>query len=315
MKFAILGAGATGGIIGARLALSEQPVILIARGAHLAAIRERGLTVRDHGKEVTVRVDSTDDVAAAGDADAVLVTLKAHQIGAVAETLGRALKEGAFVVSAQNGIPWWYFPDRHLESVDPGGRIAAALPAERVVGGVVYLGAQVVEPGVVEHGEGSRLTVGEPDGSRSERVEQLSAALTRAGFKAPVSTRIRNEVWLKLLGNATFNPVSVLTRATLAQMAGTPAGRELIGDLMGEVQAVATALGVELPRSVEQRLDGAAGGGEHKTSMLQDLEAGRPLEIDALLGAVVELADGGGVAVPGLRTLLRLVRLLEATRA
>jgi 2-dehydropantoate 2-reductase len=313
VTIAIVGAGATGGFLGAHLARAGQEVVLIARGSHLAAMRDRGITIRsgEGGGEFTAHPDCTDDVAAISAAEYVFLTLKAHSIPALAADIGAALGDGACVVSAQNGIPWWYFEDRHLESVDPGGGIARAIPYRRVVGCIVYPATRVVEPGVVEHLEGNRFSLGEPDGTRSERVVALSGILAAAGLKAPVQTRIRNELWLKLLGNATLNPVSALTRATLAEMVGSPPSRALLEALMEEVLAVAGALGVEVPLSIEKRLEGAAAGGEHRTSMLQDLEAGRPLEVEALVGAVVELAGDLGVEVPRLRTVHALTRLLD----
>jgi 2-dehydropantoate 2-reductase len=266
----------------------------------------------DGGDEFKARPECTDDLASISRAEFVFLTLKAHSIPPLAPAIGAALGDGACVVSAQNGIPWWYFEDRHLESVDPGGVIARSIPYRRVVGCIVYPATRVVEPGVVEHLEGNRFSLGEPDGSRSERVQKLSRLLAGAGLKAPVQPRIRGELWLKLLGNATFNPVSALTRATLAEMTGEPGSRALLTELMEEVGSVAAGLGVEVPLSIEKRLDGAAAGGEHRTSMLQDLEAGRPLEVDALLGAVVELAAGLDLGVPRLRTVLALTRLLDA---
>ena len=313
MTVAVVGAGAIGGLLGAHLARSGQDVILVARGPHLAAMRTRGLTVRSAEGEFTTHPRCTDDMAAIAGADVIFVTLKAHSIPAVAPAIGAALAGDAFVVGAMNGIPWWYFPDRHLESVDPGGVIARSIPFERVVGCVVYPAATIVEPGVIEHEEGNRFSLGEPDGSKSERVQSISAMLTAARFKAPVQTRLRNEIWLKLLGNATLNPVSALTRASLAQMFESASGRQLIRTLMEEVAGVARSMGIELPVSVEKRMDGAASVGEHKTSMLQDLEAGKPLEIDALLGAVIELAGDKDVAVPSLRTLYGLTKLLDST--
>jgi 2-dehydropantoate 2-reductase len=311
MTVAVVGAGAIGGFLGAHLARSGQDVVLIARGPHLAAMRSRGVTVRHGGDEFTAHPECTDDMKAISGSEVVFLTLKTPSMTGVAETIGAALKDGACVVGAQNGIPWWYFEDRHLESVDPGGVIARNIPYKRVVGCIAYPAAQVVEPGVIELLEGNRFTLGEPDGARSERVQAISSMLIGAGLKAPIQTRIRNEIWLKLLGNATFNPVSALTRATLVEIVTSPATRDLVRTLMEEVDAVARALGVKVPLSIERRMDGAAATGAHKTSMLQDLEAGRPLEIDALLGAVVELADGEGVAVPSLRVVYGLTKLLD----
>jgi 2-dehydropantoate 2-reductase len=311
---AIVGAGAIGGFLGAHLARSGQNVILIARGPHLAAMKSRGVTVRHGGEEFTAHPECTDDFRAIRRAEVVFLTLKAHSVPSVAEAIGSALAEGACVVGAQNGIPWWYFEDRHLESVDPGGVIARNIPYRKVVGCIAYPAAQVVEPGVIEHLEGNRFSLGEPDGSKSERLTSISSMLAKAGLKAPVQTRLRNEIWLKVLGNATLNPVSALTGATLVEMVTSPATRELIRTLMEEVDAVARAMGADVPLSVEKRMDGAAATGAHKTSMLQDLEAGRPLEVDALLGAVVELADGAGVSVPSLRVVYSLTKLLDETR-
>jgi 2-dehydropantoate 2-reductase len=312
VTIAIVGAGAIGGLLGAHLARSGQDVVLIARGPHLAAMQSRGLTVRGAGGEFTVHPRSTDDLGAIAGAEVVFITLKAHSIPAVARAIGAGLAGSAAVVGAMNGIPWWYFRDRHLESVDPGGVIARSIPYEHVVGCVVYPAATLVEPGVIAHEEGNRFTLGEPDGSKSVRVQSIATMLTAAGFKAPVQTRLRSEIWLKLLGNATLNPVSVLTGATLAEMFRSEESRQMIRMLMEEVASVARALDVDLPVSIDKRMEGAAAVGEHKTSMLQDLQAGKPLEIDALLGAVIELAAYGGLGVPGLRTLYGLVKTRQA---
>jgi 2-dehydropantoate 2-reductase len=311
MSVAVVGAGAIGGLLGAYLARSGEDVILIARGPHLAAMRSRGVTLRSSEAEFNARPECTDDMRAIGRADVVFLTLKAHSISAVAETIGSSLATGACVVGAQNGIPWWYFQERHLESVDPGGIIARNIQYGKVVGCIAYPAAQVVEPGVIEHLEGNRFTLGEPDGSKSERVQAISSMLVKAGLKAPVQARIRNEIWLKLLGNATLNPLSALTRASLADIVTSPVTNDLVRTLMEEVDAVARALGVEVPLTIEKRMAGAAAMGEHRTSMLQDLEAGRPLEVDALVGAVVELARDAGVPVPALNVVYRLVKLLD----
>jgi 2-dehydropantoate 2-reductase len=314
MTVAVVGAGAIGGFLGAHLARSGQDVILIARGPHLAAMQSHGVTVRHGEDEFTAHPECTDDITAIGRAQVVFLTLKAHSIPKVAEAIGSALAAGACVVGAQNGIPWWYFEARHLESVDPGGIIARSIPYRRVVGCIAYPATQVVEPGVIEHLEGNRFSLGEPDGSKSERVDSIAAMLIKAGLKAPVQTRIRNEIWLKVLGNATLNPISALTRATLVEIVTSPSTRDLVRILMEEVEAVARAMGAEVALSVEKRMHGAAATGAHKTSMLQDLEAGRPLEVDALLGAVVELADGAGVPVPALRVVYGLTKLLDEAR-
>ena len=313
MTVAVVGAGAIGGLLGAHLSRSGQDVVLIARGPHLAAMQERGLTVRTAGAEFTTHPRCTADMAAIAEADVVFLTLKAHSIPPVAPAIGAALSSGSCVVGAMNGIPWWYFRDRHLETVDPGGVIARSIPYEQVVGCVVYPAATLVAPGVVEHEEGNRFSVGEPDGIKSDRVQAISSMLAAAGFKAPVQARLRAEIWLKVVGNATLNPVSALTRATLRHMFADRATRDLIRTMMEEVAAVARSLGVELPVGIDRRMEGAAAVGEHKTSMLQDLEAGKPLEVDALLGAVVELAGAGDVPVPSLQAVYALTRLLDVT--
>jgi 2-dehydropantoate 2-reductase len=320
MRFAIVGAGATGGYLGAALARAGADVVLVARGPHLAAMRERGLTVREaDGSEFTARPEATDDLAAAvGSADTVVVTLKAHSVPAVAPALGAALRPGAAVVAAQNGIPWWYFEryqgplaGTRLETVDPGGVIAEHIPIEAVVGCIVYPATALAEPGVVQHVEGNRFSLGEPDGSRSERVAAISQALAGAGLKAPVQARIRNEIWLKLLGNATFNPVSALAGASLAEMGELPETRELVRALMEEVDSVARALGVEVEIGLERRLAAGFAVGDHRTSMLQDVDAGRRLEVEALVGAVCELGDRLQLELPHLRTVYALVKLLD----
>ena len=313
MKFAIVGAGATGGFLGARLARAGADVTLIARGPHLEAMREQGITVEEpDGTAFVAHPTCTDDLRAVTGADVVFITLKAHSLPAIAAPIGAALGESAAVVSCQNGIPWWYAEG--LESVDPGGVVAAAIGRSRVIGCVVYPATNLKAPGLVEHVEGDRFSLGELDGSRSERVQGIAAALVSAGLRAPIQQDLRPEIWLKLLGNATFNPLSALTGATLATMASDPGSRELIRGLMVEVEAVATALGIRIPVSVERRIDGAAKVGEHRTSMLQDLEAGRPLEIDALTGAVIELAARANVPVPGLRVMDSATRLLAKLR-
>lgn len=312
MTVAIVGAGAIGGLLGAHLARSGQDPILIARGQHLAAMRAHGLRIRSGGQELVAHPRCTDDMSAIAEAGTVFITLKAHALPPVAPAIGASLQAGAVVVGAVNGIPWWYFRDRHLEAVDPGGVIARAIPYEQVVGCVVYPAATIVAPGVIEHEEGDRFSLGEPDGAKSERVQAIATMLSAAGFKAPVQTRLRSEIWLKLVGNATLNPVSAITRATMAEMLATDANRAMMRTLMEEVAAVARALKVEMPLSVEKRIEGAAAVGAHRTSMLQDLEAGKQLELDALLGAVIELADSEGVPVPSLKTLCGLARLAEA---
>jgi 2-dehydropantoate 2-reductase len=317
MKIAILGAGATGGFLGARLARSGADVVLIARGPHLQAMRESGLRLIEPGGESTVRVDATDDLVAVRDADFVFVTLKAHSVPAIAERLSANLGAGTAVVSAQNGIPWWYFQRHggelegtHLETVDPGGKIGRTIDPKRVIACIVYPATSVEGPGVVRHVEGERFSLGELDGSQTERIAALAGVLTGAGLKAPVQPRIRQELWVKLMGNAVFNPLSALTRASLGAMAESPVLAPVVRAAMEEVDAVAARLGIEIPVSIDQRIRGAARVGNHKTSMLQDLESGRPMEIDAITGSVVELAGRLGVPVPHLETLYASAKVL-----
>jgi len=317
MRIAILGAGATGGFLGARLARGGADVVLIARGPHLQAMRDSGLRLIESGGESTVRVDATDDLAAVSDADFVFVTLKAHSVPAIAEPLSANLGAGTAVVSAQNGIPWWYFQRHggelegtHLETVDPGGKIGRTIDPKRVIACIVYPATSVEGPGVVRHVEGERFSLGELDGSQTERIAALSGVLTGAGLKAPVQSRIRQELWVKLMGNAVFNPLSVLTRASLGAMAESPVLAPVVRAAMEEVDAVAARLGIEIPVSIDKRIRGAARVGNHKTSMLQDLESGRPMEIDAITGSVVELAGRLGVPVPHLETIYASVKVL-----
>jgi 2-dehydropantoate 2-reductase len=317
MKVAILGAGATGGFLGARLSKAGVDVVLIARGAHLQAMRHVGLRLIEAGSESTIPVRATDDLGAIRDVDAVFVTLKAHSLPAIAERLAANLGAETAVVSAQNGIPWWYFQRHggelegaHLETVDPGGLVARTIDPQRVIACIVYPATTVVEPGVVRHGEGEKFSLGELDGSQTDRIVALSRLLVSARLKAPVQSRIRQELWLKLLGNAVFNPLSVLTRATLGEMAESPLVAPIVRGAMEEVDSVARRLGIEIPISIEQRIRGAARVGAHKTSMLQDVEAGRPMEIDAIVGSVAELAARFELPVPYLQTLYGSVKLL-----
>jgi len=317
VRGAILGAGATGGFLGARLARAGADVVLIARGPHLQAMRESGLRLIEPGGESIVRVEATDDFEAVRSADFVFVTLKAHSVPAIAERLATSLGARTAVVSAQNGIPWWYFQRHggelegtHLETVDPGGAIGRTIDPQRVIACIVYPATSVVGPGIVRHVEGERFSLGELDGSHTERISALSGLLTGAGLKAPVQPRIRQELWVKLMGNAVFNPLSALTRVSLGAMAESPVLAPVVRAAMEEVDAVAGRLGIEIPVSIEQRIRGAARVGDHKTSMLQDLEAGRPLEIDAITGSVVELAGRLGVPVPHLETIYASVKVL-----
>lgn len=316
MKVCIYGAGAIGGLLGARLAKAGVELGLIARGPHLAAMRERGLTLRDGGDCFTVRPCAIDDPAALGPQDYVIVTLKAHQVPGVVDGLQPLLGPETAVVFAVNGVPWWYFhglggpfEGRRLPSVDPGDAQWNGIGPERVIGCVVYPAAEVVEPGVIELIEGDRFTLGEPSGERTPRVERLSQALIDAGFKAPIRPNIRDEIWVKLWGNLSFNPISALTCATLDVICADPGTRAVARAMMVEAQAIAERLGVRFPISVDKRIDGAAAVGAHKTSMLQDLERGRPMEIDALVTAVQDMGRLVEVPTPTIDTVLALVRL------
>ena len=320
MKVGILGAGATGGFLGVRLAKAGADVVLIARGPHLRAMTETGLRLIEPDGETTLRVNASDDLRTLRGVDAVFVTLKAHSVPAIAERLAANLRADAAVVSAQNGIPWWYFQRHggelegtHLETVDPGGLVARAINPERVIACIVYPATSVVGPGVVRHLEGEKFSLGELDGKPTPRIQALASLLVSAGLKAPVQSRIRQELWVKLMGNAVFNPMSVLTRASLGAMAESPELSHIVRAAMEEVGTVAQRLGIEMPVTIDQRIRGAARVGDHKTSMLQDLESGRPLEIDAVAGSVVELAGRLGVPVPHLETMYGCVKVLATT--
>ncbi|MGG5821858.1 2-dehydropantoate 2-reductase [Falsiroseomonas sp. HW251] len=316
MKLCVFGAGAIGGLMAAKLAAKgEAEVTVIARGPHLEAMQARGLTLRSESAESLVKLRAVASAAEAGPQDYVVVTLKAHSLPGAAKQMQPLLGPETAVVSAVNGIPWWYFhklagpyEGRRVESVDPGGVVSELLPPERAIGCIVYPAAEVPEPGVIEHTYGDRFTLGEPDGSRSARVNALSEALISAGFKAPVRPKIRDELWVKLWGNMAFNPISALTTVTLDVLIADDGQRAVARQMMLEGQAVAEKLGVRFAIDVGKRIAGGAEVGAHKTSMLQDLERGRPMEIDALLGAVVELAELVEVEVPTCRTVLALVR-------
>jgi len=319
VRIAVIGVGAIGGLLAASLARAGEEVSVVARGAHLHAIRANGLKLVDAAGEFSAEVAATDRISDLPPQDCVVIGVKAHQVADVAGDVPGLLGPETTILTAQNGVPWWYFEKhggehegRRLESVDPGGRIASALPIERIIGSVVYPAAEIVAPGMIRHIEGYRFTLGEIDGAASARVKALSEIFERAGFKAPVVSDIRSEIWLKLWGNATFNPVSALTRATLEDICRFPASRELIAGMMSEVRSVAEALGVRFRLSIEKRIAGAEAIGAHKTSMLQDIEAGRAPEIDALLGAVLELAKIVGLEVPRLFAVYALVKLLTA---
>jgi 2-dehydropantoate 2-reductase len=315
MRVGIFGAGAIGGFLGAKLAAAGVDVTFIARGPHLAAMREDGLTLHSGNDTLRVRPRCVADPAEAGAQDYVVVTIKAHGLAAAAPAVARMMGSGSTLVTAINGVPYWYFHgldgpfrDRRVASVDPEGAVWRTLPPPAVIGCVVYPAAEVTVPGVIEHTYGDRFTLGEPDGSRSPRVEAFAKLLISAGLKAPVRPRIRDEIWIKLWGNLAFNPISALTGATLDQIVARPGTREICRAMMLEAKTVAEALGVRFTVDVDRRIAGAAEVGAHKTSMLQDLERGRPMEIDALLGAVVEFGTLVDQPMPLCRAVLTLVR-------
>lgn len=319
MKICVYGAGAIGGLLGAKLARAGEDITLIARGAHLAAIRQNGLTVTSPEEEFTVHPRATDDAAEAGVQDFVFIALKANAVADVADKLLPLLGPNTAVIMAVNGVPWWYFygldgplRDHRLNSVDPGGKLWTTIGPQRAIGCVVYPAAEISAPGHIKHLDGDRFSLGEADGAKSKRVLAISHALSAAGLKAPVKADIRSEIWVKLWGNAVFNPISALTGATLKAICANNETANLAKSAMLEVELVASALGVKMPISLERRMAGAAAVGEHKTSMLQDLEKGRPLELDALVAAVIELADLTGTALPQLRTLYALTALRAA---
>jgi len=317
MKICIFGAGAIGGYMGAKLAQGGADVSLVARGPHLAAMKEKGLTlIEDDGDPVTVPVTVSEDPAELGPQDYVIVTLKAHSVPPVVDKMQPLLGEGSTVVSGVNGVPWWYFhkiggplEGTRLATVDPGDAQWNGFGPDRVLGCVVYPAAEVSEPGTIRHIEGNRFSLGEPDGSKSERALALSKALSAAGLKAPVRPKLRDEIWVKLWGNLSFNPISALTHATLDVLCTDPGTRALARAMMVEAQEIAENLGVKFPIDVDRRIDGGAAVGAHRTSMLQDLDAGRPMEIDALVGSVQELGKVTGVPTPAIDAVLALVSL------
>jgi len=315
VKIAIVGAGAIGGLLGGHLARIGVEVTLIARGPHLAAIREKGLRIAKSESDFTVRPKAVEDPKEAGPQDYVIVTLKSPAVAAMAEKMTPLLRDDTAVVMAVNGLPWWYFhglegplQGRQLASLDPDGVQWKLIGPERVLGCVVYPAAEVAEPGVISHISGDRFSIGEPSGDVSERARILSRLLIDAGLKAPVKRDIREEIWVKLWGNVAFNPLSALTGATLAQICANDATRSLAKSMMTEAENVAKAVGVHMPIDIDRRIAGAAAVGEHKTSMLQDLERGRQMEIDAIIGSVAELARLVAVETPTIDAILALIR-------
>ncbi len=317
MRFFIAGAGAIGAYVGARMAQAGFDVTLFARGPHLRAMHRHGVQVKSIEGDFVARPKIVSSVEDVEPPDVVFLGVKAHGLPQLVPQLRPVLGPDTTVVSTQNGIPWWYFQGfggdwegLRLERVDPGGVISSAIEARRVVGSIVYFSTEITAPGVVQHIEGNRISLGEPDGARSERCRRIADALIASGLRCPVTTHIRQEIWVKVLGNASFNPVSALTRATLVQMVRDPEVCSLIRNIMQEVEAVSRRLGMELPVSIDQRIAGAEKVGEHKTSMLQDLEAGRSMELEALVGAVVELGERVGLPMSYTRTVYACTKLL-----
>jgi 2-dehydropantoate 2-reductase len=324
MKIAIVGCGAIGGLVGAKLALAGEQVTFVARGANLDALRRRGvrLILSDRSEHVASNVAATQEYDAIGAQDLVILAVKAHQLEAVARDVPHLFGSDTVVVTMQNGIPYWYFHQhggelagRVVRSVDPDGLLVQMIPPERVIGCVVYPAAELVAPAVVKHIEGNRFPVGELDGRSSARVQRISQCLERAGLKAPVLEDIRAEIWLKLWGNLTFNPISALTRSTLVDICQFPATRALAAAMMGEAQSIAHKLGIVFRVDLERRIAGAEKVGRHKTSMLQDIEAGRQPELEALLGSVAELGRLTGTPTPHIDTVYGLTHLLARTLA
>jgi 2-dehydropantoate 2-reductase len=322
MKTCIVGTGAIGGMLGLRLAEAGQDVTFISRGANLEALKKNGLRlVMEDGTESRIHpVSATDSLADAGPQDLVILSMKAHQVAPIAGLVPALFGPDTIVVTMQNGIPWWYF-HKHpgpyqglcIEAVDPGGEIAASIDVDRVIGCVVYPAAELVAPGVIRHIEGNRLSVGELDGAETARVRMVSELFRKAGFKSPVLTDIRSEIWLKLWGNLCFNPISALTHATLVDICRFPRTRELAARMMAEAQGIGEKLGIHFRLPLERRIAGAEGVGKHKTSMLQDVEHGRALELDALLGAVVELGRITATPTPHIDAVYACASLLART--
>lgn len=323
MKICVVGAGAIGGLLAIKLAQSGNDVTVIARGPNLKAIEENGfkLIAEDGGESIT-QLRALGSISEAGPQDLVILGMKAHQVGTIVQELPAMYHDETMVLTAQNGIPWWYFfkhggiyDGRTLESVDPGGLIAKNLPIERVVGTVVYPAAEMIEPGVLKHIEGNRFSVAEIDNSATPRIELLSKTLKEAGFKAPVISDIRSELWTKLWGNLSLNPISALTHATLVDICEFPLSRDLVAKMMKEAQDVGEKLGIGFRVSLEKRIAGAQAVGAHKTSMLQDIEAGRAIEKDALIGSVIELGRMVNLPTPHIDAVFACISLLSKTLA
>jgi 2-dehydropantoate 2-reductase len=322
MRFVVLGAGAIGAYMGAALARGGADVVLIARGAHLDAMRRNGVRVLSERGDFEARPEATDDLGAVGTAGCLVLGLKAYSLPDLLPRVAPLLQKQTCLLPAQNGVPWWFFQrfagplaGSVVEAVDPGGAITAAIAPERVVGCVPYPAAEIVEPGVIRHIEGTRFAVGELDGEPTERCATISEALQAGGLKAPIERRIRDQLWLKLIGNVAFNPVTALTGATLGELGDQPEMLATLRAILEEVAAVGRALGIELPVAIDRRLGAGIEVGDHRTSMLQDFEAGKPLELDCMTGAVIEIAGKLGIPVPHVATVDACVRLRAALRA
>jgi 2-dehydropantoate 2-reductase len=324
MRICVVGAGSIGGHLAVLLATVGYDVTVIARGAHLAAIQKNGLRlILDDGSEHLVRhMHATDNIRSVGPQDLVILAVKANQVESLVDDVNTLLQADTVLIPMQNGIPWWYF-QRHrgpyeghcVRAVDPHARIMNTIDPQRIIGCVVYPAAGIVSPGVVKHVEGNRYPLGELDGTTTDRITRISQAFTAAGFKSPILDNIRAEIWLKLWGNLTFNPISALTHSTLVDLCQYPLTRTLAQKMMTEAQAIANKLGIEFRVPIDKRIAGAEKVGKHKTSMLQDVEGGRELEIDGLLGSVIELGQLTGVATPHIDTVYALVKLLGQTVA
>ena len=314
MKICIVGAGAIGGYLAVKLKHSGHNVSVVARGPHLTAIKKHGLRLTSANDDITVKLDASETVPEEPQ-DYVFVTVKATGVSPLSEGIKKLSNKGAAIIPAMNGLPHWYFyklggewNNVHLTSVDPKKLLEKAIPFHSIIGIVVYPACEIISPGIIQHISGNRFSIGEPSGERTNRVETLSELLRDAGFKAPISTRIRDELWLKLWGNLAFNPISALTGATLKQICENIETRELAKNMMAEAKQIGEALNVRFPVSIDKRIAGAAAVGEHKTSMLQDLEQGRSMEIDAIVSSVQELGQIVSIKTPYIDTIVSLVK-------
>ena len=321
MKICVVGAGAIGGYLAVKLAQMGHEVSVVIRGANLKAVRENGMKlVMEDGTEHVAKIHATDRIADLAVQDIVILGMKAHQVAAVAAEIPALLGPESIVVTAQNGVPWWYFhkhggqyQGRRVEAVDPDGVVSSHIDVERVIGCIIYPACEIIAPGVIQHIEGNRFTIGEIDGSDTPRIRMLADVLRQAGFKAPIASDIRSEIWIKLWGNLSFNPISALTHATLVDICEFGPSRELVARMMREGQVIGEKLGVNFKVSLDKRIAGAAAVGKHKTSMLQDIEAGRPIELEALVGTVIEMGKITDSPTPNIEAVYALAALLAHT--